>query len=194
MAGEPPVWLNSLIAEVCEAEGVPLPLRVTAWLSKPVQKHTTGCYTPARSYLSLVLGTDQEQARLVATHELAHHVTASQIGVHENHGARFWQIAWRLYRLTGQVEIALRMEPEYKVAAGQVAVALGIPGARAAVAAVRARRPAAQTQLTIRPGTRVSLTDGKTGTIVRPLETRYAVKIDGDWREWRYPARMVKEL
>jgi hypothetical protein len=137
-----PAWADALVATVC-AEASVGPPRL-AWRRRAAER-STGVARRAAGMIAVRAGTDPLDQRLTLLHELAHWLAPPprRRGA-AHHGRAFYRIAFDLYRRHGLTdEDALRLESTRYPSALRHATALGVPGARAALAerlaAVRAR-------------------------------------------------------
>jgi hypothetical protein len=139
-----PAWAVELVATVC-ADASAEPPRVT-WRRRAGQ-HSTGVTRRPDGLVAVRAGTDALDQRLTLLHELAHWLSPAprrRRGRSVHHGRAFYAIAFDLYRRHGVPDAdALRLESgRYRTSLGH-AVALGVPGAAAALAehrtAIRAR-------------------------------------------------------
>ncbi len=133
----PPVWANELVAIVCADATVTQPR--LSWRRR-TGAQSTGVTRRHDGMIAVRAGSDEIDQRLTLLHELAHWLTpASRRGrrtVH--HGQGFYEIAFELYRRHGLTDAdALRLESARYRSSLRHAVALGVPGARAALAAHR---------------------------------------------------------
>lgn len=129
-----PAWAQSLVASVCGDAGIAQPR--LAWRSRSGE-HSTGVTRRSDRLVGVRAGTDELDQRLTLLHELAHWLApAPRRGrrpVH--HGRDFYEVAFELYRRHGLADAdALRLESGRYRSALRHAVALGVPGAPAALA------------------------------------------------------------
>lgn len=120
-----PVWVEQIVARVCDAAGVSEPEIV--WRRSRGRQSSSGRYSSSEQRVTITAGKDRKDQRLVLLHELAHHLTPK-----EHHGPIFWRAAWSLYQRFGLARYALTREMPYKAAAVNVAIEMGVRGARAA--------------------------------------------------------------
>lgn len=139
-----PSWATELLGTVCADAGVAPPR--LAWRARS-GVHSTGVTRRDDGLVAVRAGTDVLDQRLTLLHELAHWLSPAgrrRRGRSTHHGRAFYAVAFELYRRHGLAdEDALRLESgRYRSSLGH-AVALGVPGASAAMAthraAVRAR-------------------------------------------------------
>jgi hypothetical protein len=132
-----PGWALHLVAEVCADAGVRPPL--LSWRTRRGEA-STGLTRRADGLVAVRAGSDPIDQHLTLLHELAHWLTpaSSRRGRSVHHGRAFYAVAFDLYRRNGlPAADALRLESaRYRSALGH-AVALGIEGAAAALAAHR---------------------------------------------------------
>ena len=142
----PPRWAIELVEAVCGDASVSPP-RLT-WRSRQGE-HSTGVARRQAGTISVRAGSDPLDQRLTLLHELAHWLSAparrrGRRTAH--HDLAFYRIAFELYRRHGLTDAdALRIEAGHYPSSLRHAVALGVPGAAAALRARRARlraRPA----------------------------------------------------
>jgi len=132
-----PAWADELVAIVC-ADAVVTQPRLS-WRRR-AGDHSTGVTRRHDGMIAVRTGTDPLDQRLTLLHELAHWLSPAprrgRRAVH--HGRAFYDIAFDLYRRHGLTDAdALRLESaRYRSALGH-AVALGVPGAAAALAVHR---------------------------------------------------------
>ena len=129
-----PAWALSLMASVCADAGVAQPR--LAWRRRSGQ-HSTGVTRRSDGIVAVRAGADELDQRLTLLHELAHWLSPAprrgRRAVH--HGRAFYQAAFELYRRHGLTDAdALRLESARYRSALRHAVALGVPGAAAALA------------------------------------------------------------
>jgi hypothetical protein len=127
------MWAERLVTAVCEAAGIDEP--EVNWRRSSSAKSSSGRYNYAERRLTITAGKDRRDQRLVLLHELAHHLTPKA-----NHGPAFWRAAWALYQRFGLARYALTRELSYKAAAVDVAIELGVRGARAAAKTATEKR------------------------------------------------------
>ena len=132
-----PGWALDLVAEVCADAGVRPPL--LSWRTRRGEA-STGLARRADGLVAVRAGRDPIDQRLTLLHELAHWLTPAsrRRGRSVHHGRAFYAIAFGLYRRYGLADAdALRLESARYRSALRHAVALGIDGADAALAAHR---------------------------------------------------------
>ena len=138
-----PAWARSLVASVCADAGSAQP-RI-AWRRR-AGEHSTGVTRRHDGSVAIRAGADELDQRLTLLHELAHWLSPpprrGRRAIH--HGRAFYDIAFELYRRHGLTDAdALRLESARYRSSLRHAVALGVPGAAAALAehrsAIRAR-------------------------------------------------------
>jgi hypothetical protein len=101
------ILLSALIHE--EIEDIP-----TLKCRKRQAKTSSGCYYPERLEISLAVGQDRMDAKLVLLHEVSHHVTFIKSKCY-CHTDRFWITAWNLYRHFGlPIRYCKHREGNYK--------------------------------------------------------------------------------
>ena len=132
-----PDWALSLVAAVCGDAGIARPR--LGW-RRGSGEHSTGVTRRSDGIVSVRAGADMLDQRLTLLHELAHWLSPpprrGRRAVH--HGRAFYDIAFELYRRHGlSAADALRLESARYRSALRHAVALGVPGAAAALAAHR---------------------------------------------------------
>lgn len=135
----PPGWATDLVATVCAEAGSPEPR--LAWRRR-ADLHSTGVARRHDGVIAVRAGSDALDQQLTLLHELAHWIAPAprrRRGRSVHHGRAFYAVAFELYRRHGiPGSDALRLEAgRYRSALGH-AVALGVPGAPAALAAHRA--------------------------------------------------------
>jgi hypothetical protein len=139
-----PAWALELVATVCTDANVDAP-RVS-WRRR-AGEHSTGVTRRHDGNVAVRAGADPLDQRLTLLHELAHWLSPMPRrgrGRSVHHGRVFYATAFGLYRRHGIPDAdALRLESgRYRSSLGH-AVALGVPGAPAALAehrsAIRAR-------------------------------------------------------
>ena len=138
-----PAWARALLAAVCADAGVAQPR--LSWRHRSGEP-STGVTRRPQGLVAVRAGADPLDQRLTLLHELAHWLSPAprrgRRAVH--HGRAFYEIAFELYRRHGLDDgDALRLESARYRSALRHAVALGVPGARAALAehrsAIRSR-------------------------------------------------------
>lgn len=132
-----PTWAGELVTIVCADAGLAEP-RLT-WRRRSGD-HSTGVTRRHDGLIAVRAGSDDLDQRLTLLHELAHWLSPAprraRRAVH--HGREFYEIAFELYRRHGLADgDALRLESARYRSALRHAVALGVPGASAALAAHR---------------------------------------------------------
>jgi hypothetical protein len=130
----PPAWATDLVATVCAEAGVSKPQ--VAWRRRAAV-HSTGVARRHDGVIAVRAGTDELDQRLTLLHELAHWIGPEprrRRGRSVHHGRGFYRVAFELYRRHGiPMADSLRLEAgRYRSALGH-AVALGVPGASAAL-------------------------------------------------------------
>jgi len=137
----PPDWAHQLVLTVCTDAGTRPPM--IAWRRRAAIS-STGVARCHDGMIAVRAGTDELDQRLTLLHELAHWLTPTltpararrRRAVH--HGRAFYEIAFELYRRHGLADAdALRLESARYRSSLRHAVALGVPGAVAALAAHR---------------------------------------------------------
>jgi hypothetical protein len=136
-----PGWASELMALVCADAGV-APPRLT-WRRR-ADELSSGITRRDAGLVSVRAGTDPVDQRLTLLHELAHWLTPAprrgRRGRTEPHGRAFYVVAFGLYRRYGIRDLdALRLESGRYRSALRHAAALGVPGAKLALAEHRAR-------------------------------------------------------
>ena len=138
-----PAWARSLVASVCADSGIAQPR--LSWRRRSGD-HSTGVTRRSDGIVAVRAGVDELDQRLTLLHELAHWLApAPRRGRRAiYHGRAFYEIAFELYRRHGLTDAdALRLESARYRSSLRHAVALGVPGAVAALAehrsAIRAR-------------------------------------------------------
>jgi hypothetical protein len=134
-----PAWAGELMRTVCLEAGAPIPR--LAWRRR-AGEHSTGLTRRTDGILRVRAGTDPVDQRLTLLHELAHWLAPVERRRRRratHHGRVFYTIAFALYRRHGVPDAdALRLESSRYRSALTHAVALGVPGAGASLAAHRA--------------------------------------------------------
>ena len=128
-----PAWARSLVGEVCAEADTQAPARVR-WSTRP-REASSGVTRRHDGSISIVAGTNPVDQRLTLLHELAHWLTPMhrRRGRHVHHDARFYAIAFDLYRRNGlTAEEAVRREAGRYPSSLRHAVDLAVPGAEAA--------------------------------------------------------------
>ena len=129
-----PAWALALVATVCADAGAEQP-RVS-WRRR-ASEHSTGATRRPDGIVAVRAGGDALDQRLTLLHELAHWLAPPPRRVRRtvHHGRAFYEIAFELYRRHGLTDAdALRLESARYRSALRHAVALGVPGAAAALA------------------------------------------------------------
>lgn len=132
-----PAWADALVTTICAHAGVESPR--LAWRRRAGER-STGVARRAAGMIAVRAGTDPLDQRLTLLHELAHWLAPPprRRGA-PHHGRTFYRIAFELYRRHGLADAdALRLESTRYPSSLRHAVALGVPGAAAALAAHRA--------------------------------------------------------
>jgi hypothetical protein len=130
-----PHWARQLTLDVCAEAGVPPPARLT-WRHR-IGEQSTGITRRIDRIISVRAGQDELDQRLTLLHELAHWLTPlprrRRGPVH--HGRAFYETAFDLYLRYGLAAAdALDLEAARYPSSLRHAVALCIPGAKAAMA------------------------------------------------------------
>jgi hypothetical protein len=130
-----PAWAVELVATVCADVSVEPPR--LSWRRR-IGEHSTGVTRQHDGLVAVRAGTDALDQRLTLLHELAHWLSPAarrRRGRSVHHGRAFYNIAFDLYRRHGIPDAqALRLESgRYRTSLAH-AVALGVPGAAAALA------------------------------------------------------------
>ncbi|MGQ0608367.1 MAG: hypothetical protein ACT4OQ_07890 [Chloroflexota bacterium] len=133
----PPAWAIELATIVCADAGVAQPR--LGWRRRSGD-HSTGVTRRHDAMIAVRSGSDEVDQRLTLLHELAHWLSPAprrgRRAVH--HGRAFYEVAFELYRRHGLADAdALRLESARYRSALRHALALGVPGAAAALAAHR---------------------------------------------------------
>ena len=132
-----PAWATDLVAAVCADAGLAEPR--LHWRRR-IDEHSTGVTRRHDGMISVRAGSDELDQRLTLLHELAHWLSpAPRRGRRAaHHGRTFYEVAFELYRRHGLADAdALRLESARYRSALRHAVALGVAGASAALAAHR---------------------------------------------------------
>ena len=137
----PPDWAHQLVMTVCTDAGTRPPR--LAWR----RRHALASTGVARRHEGMIVvraGGDELDQRLTLLHELAHWLTPTLTSARArrrravHHGRAFYEIAFELYRRHGVADAdALRLESARYRSSLRHAVALGVPGAIAVLAAHR---------------------------------------------------------
>jgi hypothetical protein len=103
VAEKMPAWAERIVHDVCRNAKMPIP--AVEWKHRE-GIHSSGLCYPAnfRNMAGRIIircGWDDNDAKLVLLHELAHHLTPTH-----NHSHQFWKVAMRLYK-------KYRLNPEY---------------------------------------------------------------------------------
>lgn len=134
-----PAWASDLVASVC-ADATVHPPRL-AWRRR-TGEHSTGVTRRHDGIIAVRAGSDELDQRLTLLHELAHWLSPAsrhrrRRAVH--HGRAFYAVAFELYRRHGIPDAdALRLESGRYRTSLRHAAALGVPGAKVALAEHRA--------------------------------------------------------
>lgn len=128
-----PQWALRMVERVCADADEDTP-EVT-WRRSKTNVSSSGRYKEVENRIVVTAGSSRTDQRMVLLHELAHHLTPGQ-----HHNETFWRKAWELYLRFGLSRYALRREFSYRTEAANVALAIGIRGAKAAAAPTRPRR------------------------------------------------------
>ncbi len=129
-----PGWARSLVASVCADAGITQPR--LSWRHR-AGEHSTGVTQRHDGIVAVRAGSDELDQRLTLLHELAHWLSPpprrARRAIH--HGRAFYEVAFELYRRHGLTDAdALRLESARYRSSLRHAVALGVPGAAAALA------------------------------------------------------------
>ena len=129
-----PGWARSLVASVCADAGIEQPR--LSWRRR-AGEHSTGVTRRHDGIVAVRAGSDELDQRLTLLHELAHWLSPpprrARRAIH--HGRPFYEVAFALYRRHGVADAdALRLESARYRSSLRHAVALGVPGAAAALA------------------------------------------------------------
>jgi hypothetical protein len=135
-----PAWALDLVVAVCTDAGVGLP-RALRWRRRRGVL-STGLTVHAAGMLAVRAGTDELDQRLTLLHELAHWLRPAprsrRRGGARHHGHDFYRTAFDLYSRYGvSADAVLAGEAARYPSALRYAVALGVQGAEAALAAHR---------------------------------------------------------
>ena len=129
----PPAWALSLVATVCADAGSAQPR--LAWRRRSGE-HSTGVTRRHDGIVAVRAGADEVDQRLTLLHELAHWFSPAPRRARRamHHGRAFYEVAFELYRRHGLTDAdALRLESARYRSSLRHAVALGVPGAAAAL-------------------------------------------------------------
>lgn len=129
-----PGWALSLVASVCADAGIEQP-RIS-WRRR-AGEHSTGVTRRHDGIVAVRAGSDELDLRLTLLHELAHWLSPAPRRARRaaHHGRAFYEVAFELYRRHGLTDAdALRLESARYRSSLRHAVALGVPGAAAALA------------------------------------------------------------
>jgi hypothetical protein len=132
-----PAWAVSLMATVCADADIAQPR--LEWRRRS-GAHSTGVTRRSDGIVAVRAGTDELDQRLTLLHELAHWLSPPPRRGRRasHHGRAFYDVAFELYRRHGLSDAdALRLESARYRSSLRHAVALGVPGAVAALAAHR---------------------------------------------------------
>jgi hypothetical protein len=136
---EAPAWARDLVRQVCAEAGIAEPRLAWRRRDRPT---SSGVTRPTQGNVALSAGRDPLDQRLTLLHELAHWVTPlrrRRRGRVAHHDAAFYAAAFGLYARHGiPTAVALRGEGMRYPSSLRHAVALGVPGASAALAERRA--------------------------------------------------------
>lgn len=134
----PPAWAAQLLATVCTDAGVAPPRLL--WRNRDAE-HSTGVTRRTDGLVAVRAGSDPLDQRLTLLHELAHWLAPTgrrRGGRSVHHGRGFYAVAFELYRRHGLADAdVLRLESARYRSSLRHAVALGVIGALAALAAHR---------------------------------------------------------
>jgi hypothetical protein len=135
-----PAWASSLVATVCADASVPPPR--LSWRRR-AGRHSTGVARRHDGMIVVRAGDDELDQRLTLLHELAHWLSPApsrrRRGRAVHHGRSFYTTAFELYRRHEVPDAdALRLESSRYRSSLTHALALGVPGASAALADHRA--------------------------------------------------------
>ncbi len=124
MKRDAPPWAFRLAVEVCEAAGVPVPQII--WRRNRADNLTSGRGSLARG-VRITAGTSYKDQKLVLLHELAHWLRQHEPdGLGTSHDARFWDIAFGLYKRYRLGQYGIKREQGYKMGAIAAAYRAGI--------------------------------------------------------------------
>ena len=129
-----PGWALSLVASVCADAGIEQPR--LSWRRR-AGEHSTGVTRRHDGIVAVRAGSDELDQRLTLLHELAHWLSPAPRRARRaiHHGRAFYEVAFELYRRHGLADAdALRLESARYRSSLRHAVALGVPGASAALA------------------------------------------------------------
>ncbi len=146
-----PAWALSLVASVCADAGAAQPR--LSWRRRAGEQ-STGVTRRTDGIVAVRAGADELDQRLTLLHELAHWLAPpprrGRRAVH--HGRAFYDIAFELYRRHGLSDAdALRLESARYRSSLRHAVALGVPGADAALATPSVHHPLTSASSVARP-------------------------------------------
>ena len=134
-----PAWASELIDAVCTDAGVDPPA-VVRWRRRS-GLHSSGVTRPSLGVVSVSAGSDELDARLTLLHELAHWIGPRPRRMRRrvaHHDRAFYARTFPLYRAHGIPDAeALAREGSRYPSSLRHAIALGVPGASAALAARR---------------------------------------------------------
>lgn len=129
-----PAWARDLVRDVCAEADAPAPARLR-WSTRD-RDPSTGVTRRHEHTISVVAGHDPVDQRLTVLHELAHWLTPIAPGRRRqlHHDRRFYAVAFGLYLRWGLgAGEAVQREATHYPSSLRHAVALGIPGAAAAL-------------------------------------------------------------
>jgi hypothetical protein len=129
-----PGWALSLVAFVCADAAIAEPR--LSWRRRQGE-HSTGVTRRHDGIVAVRAGSDELDQRLTLLHELAHWLSPAPRRTRRaiHHGRAFYEVAFELYRRHGLSDAdALRLESARYRSSLPHAVALGVPGAAAALA------------------------------------------------------------
>jgi hypothetical protein len=134
-----PAWALDLLETVCADATVDAPR--LAWRRR-TGEHSTGVTRRHDGIVAVRAGSDELDQRLTLLHELAHWLSPAprhRRGRAVHHGRAFYAVAFELYRRHGIPDAdALRLESGRYRTSLRHAVALGVAGAKVALAEHRA--------------------------------------------------------
>ena len=135
ISGNAPEWATELFVTVCKDYNRGLPStfkwancnrKCSSGVTRPswytyMRRTKGGKLVKTRHYgeVSVRAGSDEQDAKLVLLHELAHHIVGRTIsGRRQGHSMKFWRLAFELYERYGvDMEYAFGREKGYKAKA-----------------------------------------------------------------------------
>lgn len=127
-----PLWATDLLAEVGAGEGFSPESITLVWRRRRGDSYSSGRAWTETRRIVVTAGSDRVEARLTLLHEIAHIISPAA----EHHGREFYRTAWRLFLTYGRTsnKRVIAFEGWYRAASLDVAIELGIRGAKAAKA------------------------------------------------------------